>query len=133
MMAAQELANGISHSGHMYAMTRAGRHLTPAGELQETFDGMEQVKFMKRIAEMPDLSQVIRTLPRIKKHLLNPQNMRCAINATPQKISDSATQLESFIKDVAENRKERKPVRTNIIKVPLDLLDDSGPSRKLIT
>ncbi|MEQ2207429.1 hypothetical protein XENOCAPTIV_012267, partial [Xenoophorus captivus] len=46
MMAAQELANGISHSGHMYAMTRAGRHLTPAGELQETFDGMEQVIFM---------------------------------------------------------------------------------------
>lgn len=43
MMAAQELANGISYSGHMYAMTRAGRHLTPAGELQETFGGMEQV------------------------------------------------------------------------------------------
>lgn len=43
MMAAQELANGISYSGHMYAMTRAGRHLTPAGDLQETFGGMEQV------------------------------------------------------------------------------------------
>lgn len=27
----------------MYAMTRAGRHLTPAGDLQETFGGMEQV------------------------------------------------------------------------------------------
>lgn len=35
-----------------------------------------QVKFMKRIAEMPDLSQVVRTLPRIKKHLLNPVTMR---------------------------------------------------------
>uniref|UniRef100_A0A3Q2UFL3 Presequence protease, mitochondrial n=1 Tax=Fundulus heteroclitus TaxID=8078 RepID=A0A3Q2UFL3_FUNHE len=132
MMAAQELANGISSSGHMYAMTRAGRHLTLAGELQETFGGMEQVKFMKRIAEMPDLSQVIRTLPRIKKHILNPENMRCAINATPQKISDSATQLESFIKDIAANRKERKPVRANIVKKPLDPLNDSGPSRKLI-
>ncbi len=43
MMSAQELANGISYSGHMYAMTRAGRHLTPAGDLQETFSGMEQV------------------------------------------------------------------------------------------
>uniref|UniRef100_A0A8C7YSH8 Pitrilysin metalloproteinase 1 n=1 Tax=Oryzias sinensis TaxID=183150 RepID=A0A8C7YSH8_9TELE len=106
-MAAQELANGISYSGHMYAMTRAGRHLTPAGDLQETFAGMEQVwdtilfplpfdgrsvafvslkfevllfehqvKFVKRIAEMPDLSHVIRTLVRIKRHLLNPDNMR---------------------------------------------------------
>lgn len=43
MMSAQELANGISYSGHMYAVTRAGRHLTPAGDLQETFGGMEQV------------------------------------------------------------------------------------------
>uniref|UniRef100_A0A3B5MT50 Pitrilysin metalloproteinase 1 n=1 Tax=Xiphophorus couchianus TaxID=32473 RepID=A0A3B5MT50_9TELE len=133
MMAAQELANGISYSGHMYAMTRAGRHLTPAGELQETFGGMEQVKFLKRIAEMPDLSQVIRVLPRIKKHLLNPENMRCAINATPQIISDSEKELERFIKDVAENRKERKLIRANIIKKPLDPLDDSGPTRKLIT
>ncbi|XP_007552053.1 presequence protease, mitochondrial-like isoform X1 [Poecilia formosa] len=133
MMAAQELANGISDSGHMYAMTRAGRHLTPAGELQETFGGMEQVKFLKRIAEMPDLSQVIRVLPRIKKHLLNPENMRCAMNAAPQIISDSAKELESFIKDVAENRKERKLIRANVIKKPLDPLDDSGPTRKLIT
>uniref|UniRef100_A0A4W6CE33 Presequence protease, mitochondrial n=1 Tax=Lates calcarifer TaxID=8187 RepID=A0A4W6CE33_LATCA len=117
MMSAQELANGISYSGHMYAMTRAGRHLTPAGDLQETFNGMEQVKFMKRIAEMPDLSQVIRTLPRIKKHLLNPDNMRCAVNTTPQKLSDTAAQLESFIRDVAENRKERKPVRSDITEI----------------
>lgn len=43
MMSAQELANGISYSGHMYAMTRACRHLTPAGDLNETFGGMEQV------------------------------------------------------------------------------------------
>ncbi|KAM7400088.1 hypothetical protein PAMA_004675 [Pampus argenteus] len=133
MMSAQELANGISYSGHMYAMTRAGRYLTPAGDLQETFGGMEQVTFMKRIAEMSDLSQVIRTLPRIKKHLLNPDSMRCAVNATPQKMSDAAGQLESFLKEVARTRKERKPVRSNIIERPLDLLNDSGPSRKLIS
>uniref|UniRef100_A0A672JUE7 Presequence protease, mitochondrial n=1 Tax=Salarias fasciatus TaxID=181472 RepID=A0A672JUE7_SALFA len=48
MMAAQELANGISYSGHMYAMTRAGRHLTPAADLQETFSGMDQVRFLRR-------------------------------------------------------------------------------------
>ncbi|XP_053186415.1 presequence protease, mitochondrial [Scomber japonicus] len=133
MMGAQELANGISYSGHLYAMTRSGRHLTPAGDLQETFGGMEQVKFMKRIAEMTDLSQVIRTLPRIKKHILNPDNMRCAINATPQKMSDSAGQLENFMKEVSGTRKERKPVRSNIIEMPLDLHNESGPSRKLIS
>lgn len=135
---------------------------------------------MKRIAEMSDLNQVIRTLPRIKKHLLNPDNMRwvhitpadmssskstvwqmsvavsvlscfvefcclccrncrnltkwfwykkyyisstesvpyrCAVNTTPQKMSDTAAQLESFMKEVAGNRKERKPVRTTVVEV----------------
>lgn len=46
MMSAQELANGISYSGHMYAMTRSGRHLTPAGDLRETFSGMDQVQII---------------------------------------------------------------------------------------
>ena len=44
MMSAQELANGISYSGHMYAMGRAARSLTPAGHLQEVFGGMDQVR-----------------------------------------------------------------------------------------
>ncbi|XP_068427664.1 presequence protease, mitochondrial [Clinocottus analis] len=133
MMSAQELANGIPDSGHMYAMIRAGRHLSPAGELNEAFNGMEQVKFMKKIAEMPDLNKVIRTLPTIKRHLLNPDNMRCAVNATPQKMSDASAQLESFMKDVAGNRKTRKPVRSNIIERPIDPTGASGLSRKLIS
>uniref|UniRef100_A0A8C7PUL9 Pitrilysin metalloproteinase 1 n=1 Tax=Oncorhynchus mykiss TaxID=8022 RepID=A0A8C7PUL9_ONCMY len=128
MMSAQELANGISNSGHMYAMTRAARNLTPTGELQETFGGMEQVKFMKRVAEMPDLTQVLRTLPRIKRHILNPLNMRCAVNATPQKMSNAAGQLDNLMCNVSSNKKDRKPVQ------PLDSLapPGSGPSRKLV-
>uniref|UniRef100_A0A672JR02 Pitrilysin metalloproteinase 1 n=1 Tax=Salarias fasciatus TaxID=181472 RepID=A0A672JR02_SALFA len=105
MMAAQELANGISYSGHMYAMTRAGRHLTPAADLQETFSGMDQV-FMKRVAEMSDLSPVIRTLSRIKIQLLNPENMRW------DHISPAEREF-----DVAKTRKQRKAIRGNIIKV----------------
>ena len=44
MMSAQELSNGISYSGHMYALTRAARSLTPAADLQETLSGMDQVR-----------------------------------------------------------------------------------------
>lgn len=133
MMSAQELANGISYSGHMYAMTRAARHLTPAGDLLETFGGMEQVKYMKRVAEMQDLNHVIRTLPRLKKHLLNPQNMRCAINATPQKMSESSKHLETFLKDVSGNGKDLKPVRANTIQKPISPQLESGPSKALIS
>lgn len=42
-MSAQELSNGIPDSGHLYAALRAGKTLTPAGDLQETFSGMDQV------------------------------------------------------------------------------------------
>uniref|UniRef100_A0AAV2JTL0 Presequence protease, mitochondrial n=1 Tax=Knipowitschia caucasica TaxID=637954 RepID=A0AAV2JTL0_KNICA len=49
MMSAQELTNGISYSGHAYAMTRAARHLTPAGHVSETFSGMDQVLTRTRV------------------------------------------------------------------------------------
>uniref|UniRef100_A0A672P2J5 Peptidase M16C associated domain-containing protein n=1 Tax=Sinocyclocheilus grahami TaxID=75366 RepID=A0A672P2J5_SINGR len=123
MMSAQELSNGISYSGHMYAMTRAARSLTPTADLQEAFSGMDQVKFMKRIAEMTDLTSVLRKLPRIKRHLLNPENMRCAVNATPQKMSEAAGEVERFIGNIAANRKERKPVRPTVVEQHSGLID----------
>uniref|UniRef100_A0A672NXP3 Presequence protease, mitochondrial n=1 Tax=Sinocyclocheilus grahami TaxID=75366 RepID=A0A672NXP3_SINGR len=133
MMSAQELSNGISYSGHMYAMTSAARTLAPTADLQETFGGMDQVKFMKRIAEMTDLASVLRKLPRIKRHLLNPENMRCAVNATPQKMSDAAGEVERFMGNIAANRKERKPVRPTVVERALDPQAASSASRKLIS
>lgn len=47
-MTAQELSNGIPDSGHNYALIRASRTLTLAGELQEMFHGMEQVKWEEK-------------------------------------------------------------------------------------
>ncbi|KAL6467829.1 hypothetical protein MHYP_G00235060 [Metynnis hypsauchen] len=135
MMSAQELSNGISYSGHVYAMTRAARSLTPAADLQETFGGMDQVKFMKRMTEMTDLTSILRKLPRIKRHLFNPDNMRCAVNGTPQKIADTAVEVERFIGNIASLRKERKPVRPVIVERPLDPRAPSGSaaSRKLVS
>ncbi|KAI1901367.1 hypothetical protein AGOR_G00033660 [Albula goreensis] len=135
MAAAQELSNGISYSGHMYAMTRAGRTLAPSGELKEIFGGMHQVKFMKRIAEMPDISIVLRKLPRIKRHLLSKEHMRCAVNATPQKMSDASAEVEKFMGSITAKKKERKPVRPFIVERPLDpsAAPASAASRKLIS
>uniref|UniRef100_A0AAR2M2C1 Peptidase M16C associated domain-containing protein n=1 Tax=Pygocentrus nattereri TaxID=42514 RepID=A0AAR2M2C1_PYGNA len=135
MMSAQELSNGISYSGHVYAMTRAARSLTPAADLQETFGGMDQVKFMKRMAEMTDLTSILRKLPRIKRHLFNPDNMRCAVNATPQKMEDTAVEVERFMGNITSLRKERKPVRPVIVERPLDPRAPSGSaaSRKLVS
>uniref|UniRef100_A0A8C2IN20 Presequence protease, mitochondrial n=1 Tax=Cyprinus carpio TaxID=7962 RepID=A0A8C2IN20_CYPCA len=78
----------------------------PAGDLQRDGPG--------EIAELTDLTSVLRKLPRIKRHLLNPENMRCAVNATPQKMSDAAGEVERFMGNIAANRKERKPVRPTV-------------------
>ncbi|XP_051007405.1 presequence protease, mitochondrial isoform X3 [Acomys russatus] len=117
-MTAQELSNGIPDSGHLYAALRASKTLTPAGDLQETFGGMDQVRLMKRIAEMPDIKPILRKLPRIKKYLLNCDNMRCSVNATPQQMPQAEKEVENFLRNVGRSKKERKPVRPHIIEKP---------------
>ncbi|KAF5928002.1 hypothetical protein HPG69_014160 [Diceros bicornis minor] len=118
-MAAQELSNGIPDSGHLYASVRASRTLTPAGDLQETFSGMDQVRLMKRIAEMTDVRPVLRKLPRIRKHLLTCDNMRCSVNATPQQMSQAEKAVENFIGSLSRSKKERKPVRPHVVEKPV--------------
>uniref|UniRef100_A0A2K6LSZ2 Presequence protease, mitochondrial n=1 Tax=Rhinopithecus bieti TaxID=61621 RepID=A0A2K6LSZ2_RHIBE len=118
-MTAQELANGIPDSGHLYASIRAGRTLTPAGDLQETFSGMDQVRLMKRIAEMTDIKPILRKLPRIKKHLLNCDNMRCSVNATPQQMSQTEKVVEDFLRSIGRSKKERRPVRPHTVEKPV--------------
>ncbi|KAK2536502.1 Pitrm1 [Columba guinea] len=112
---AQELSNGVPDCGHLYATIRASKNLTPSGELQEMFSGMDQVKLMKRIAEMSDIKPILRKLPRIKKYLLNSDNIRCSVNAAPQQISEASKELEKFIKSIGRSKKERKPVRPHVI------------------
>lgn len=104
-MSAQELSNGIPDSGHLYAALRAGKTLTPAGDLQETFSGMDQVKVMKRIAEMTDIKPILRKLPRIKKYLLNCDNMRCSVNATPQQMPQAEKEVENFLRNVGRSKR----------------------------
>uniref|UniRef100_A0A8C3T895 Pitrilysin metalloproteinase 1 n=1 Tax=Chelydra serpentina TaxID=8475 RepID=A0A8C3T895_CHESE len=138
-MTAQELSNGIPDSGHLYASVRASKTLTPAGELQEMFNGMDQVKLIKRIAEMSDIKPVLRKLPRIKKYLLNSDNMRCSVNATPQQMSQASKEVENFLKGIARSKKERKSVRPHVIESPEPMpvgrerLNCSQITRKLIT
>ncbi|XP_039609483.1 presequence protease, mitochondrial [Polypterus senegalus] len=139
MMAAQELSSGIADSGHMYAMIRAGRTLTASGDLKEIFNGMHQVKEMKRIAEMTDLTLILRMLPRIKRYIFSQENIRCAVNATPSKLSDASREVEKFINGIARKKKDRKGSRPNIIEKPLNPLNEktfipgTGISRKLIS
>ncbi|XP_053571650.1 presequence protease, mitochondrial [Bombina bombina] len=114
-MSAQEMSNGIPDSGHTYASIRASRTLTPAGDLHELFSGMDQVKMMKRIAEMPDMSGILRKLSRIRKYILLSDSIRCSVNATPQQMSSASKEIEHFLLGIHRNKKERKAVRPHVI------------------
>ncbi|XP_049632256.1 presequence protease, mitochondrial isoform X1 [Suncus etruscus] len=118
-MAAQDLASGVPDSGHLYASIRAGRTLTPAGDLRETFGGMDQVRLMKKVAEMVDMQPVLKKLPRIQKHLLNGDDMRCSINAAPQQLAQTEKALETFLRGLGRSRRERKPTaRPHLVEKP---------------
>lgn len=56
--------------------------------------------------------------------------MRCAVNATPHKMSAAAEQLKTFMKDIAGNRHSHKTTRPNIVERPVEA---SGASRQLVS
>ncbi|XP_008050953.2 presequence protease, mitochondrial [Carlito syrichta] len=119
-MSAQELANGIPGSGHLYASVRAGRTLT--------------------VAEMADVRPVLRKLPRIKKHLLSGDNLRCAVNATPQQMAQAERAVGDFVSSLGRSKKEQRPARPHVVEKPASGSPGSsmhvhGPQivRKLVT
>ncbi|XP_077347236.1 presequence protease, mitochondrial [Lithobates pipiens] len=117
---AQDMSNAIPDSGQVYAQMRASRTLSPAGELQELFGGMSQVKIMKRIADMTDLGSVLRKLSRIRKYVLLSDNIRCSLNATPKQMPAASKEVEHFLSGIHRNKKERKAIRPNIVERPLN-------------
>uniref|UniRef100_A0A8C5MQR3 Presequence protease, mitochondrial n=1 Tax=Leptobrachium leishanense TaxID=445787 RepID=A0A8C5MQR3_9ANUR len=131
-MSAQELSNGIPGSGHQYACIRAARTLTPAGELDELFTGMDQVNLMQRIADMPDMSSILRKLSRIRKYVLLSDSLRCSVNATPQQIPIAAKEVDRFLAGLHRNKKERKAVRPNIVETSCGQTTESEDSKKII-
>ncbi|XP_064646562.1 presequence protease, mitochondrial-like isoform X1 [Lineus longissimus] len=99
-MTAADLVAGLSDSGHNYANTHAGSHLVPLGKAQEQLGGMEQVLLMKKIAEMTDLTPVVKSMQLIAEHVMNSNNIRCAVNASPESMSDVTKHTEDFLRSL---------------------------------
>lgn len=93
---ASDLALSISQSGHMYATMMACSSLAPASYLVEQFGGISQVLFMKRLAEMEDLTPVVEKLSTIAVHVLEGTQFRCAVNTSTEGKDMLETALESF-------------------------------------
>jgi len=95
-MFASDLAMSVSHSGHMYAMMMACSSLSPASYLVEQFGGLSQVLFMKKLAEMEDLSPLTEKFSTIAVQVLEGTQFRCAVNTTAEGRGGVETALEGF-------------------------------------
>nr|XP_033787421.1 presequence protease, mitochondrial [Geotrypetes seraphini] len=135
-MRAQDLSSGISEMGHKYATVRSSRTLIASGDIQEVFNGMEQVKLMQKTAEASEMKVILRKLSQIKQHILNGDNMRCAVNAGPQQMSGASKEIEQFLKGIHRSGKKQKAVQFRMIEKSLPFGSKTGHSnitRKLTT
>ncbi|KAG9511234.1 Presequence protease, mitochondrial, partial [Fragariocoptes setiger] len=99
-VAAAELADGVPHSGQLYAMRRAAQKLNSISALQERLSGLSYVAKMKDIASEEPVESVIDKLKRLSSIVFNAQNLRCSLNAEPQVIGEASNHVGSFLKTI---------------------------------
>lgn len=99
---ASSLANSISGSGHMYAMLCATASINPIDAQREAYGGLQYVSYMKQIAQMENLSPILKKLEEISEHMLNKNTMKCSLTIVNDN-SKAVKSLESFLHDIAGN------------------------------
>lgn len=99
---ASSLANSISGSGHMYAMLCATAGINPIDFQRESHSGLQYISFMKKIAQMKDLSPILKKLESISKQVLNKNTMKCSLTFVKDN-SKAVDSLESFLNTIPGN------------------------------
>ena len=107
------LENSIPGAGHSYAARSAASGLTPAARLRELWNGLKQLRLIKKLADktpdqLGDFADQMKTLAGV---LLQKDNFDCAITAEEASFSSLAPALESFF--------TRIPAGTRATSVPL--------------
>lgn len=99
---ASSLANSISGSGHMYAMLCATAGINPIDARRELCGGLHYVSSMKKIAQMEDLSPILKYLEKISEQILNKNTMKCSLTIVDDN-SKAVNGLESFLNTISGN------------------------------
>uniref|UniRef100_H2Z9Y4 Presequence protease, mitochondrial n=1 Tax=Ciona savignyi TaxID=51511 RepID=H2Z9Y4_CIOSA len=118
---AQELANSVSFSGHLFAMKSAARPLAPSAGYSEQFGGLTQVNFMKQIADSDDIDDIIMKLNEIALYVLRNNKdavSRFALHATPHAMSEATTSLTKFVENIQLSDVVGKKLNGTTLKVP---------------
>ncbi|XP_055343620.1 presequence protease, mitochondrial-like [Paramacrobiotus metropolitanus] len=101
-MSADMIAS-LADSGHSYAMSYSASQLRPAARLREEWSGLQQINFLRPLAEAGDLRPTLDKMRLIAKHLLTNGRMRCSLNTTPATMKGALDELGEFLSAVEDN------------------------------
>ncbi|KAG8193515.1 hypothetical protein JTE90_003727 [Oedothorax gibbosus] len=96
-LGAAELAQGVSRSGHRYAMRRACATLGPCAHREERAFGLTQIEYMKKLAEMENHKEVLEKLRKLSQVLFNKASLKCALNGTASSLKCGVEGLTKFL------------------------------------
>lgn len=94
---AADLADGISHNGHLHAIKRSSSSLSQTAALDERLSGLTFIARMKDMASKESIDEIATKLHGISKLILDPFNMKVAINAEPDCLRKTSDCLKEFI------------------------------------
>lgn len=94
---ASELAEGVSHSSHLYAIKKSSSSLSEVASLDERLSGLTFVARMKDMTSKESVDQIAAKLKIISSIIFDPFNLRCAINAESDAMPSTSESLKNFI------------------------------------
>jgi Zn-dependent M16 (insulinase) family peptidase len=99
-IAANNAAMSVSNSGHILAVRSASSGLTPSASMSEIFSGLTQVKFLKELSELEDLSDVVHKLACVAAEVLDCGSLRCAVNTGKSSLSTVYGTMDAFVQSL---------------------------------
>ena len=93
-----ELAQGVSHQGHQYALRRASSFFGGAYKFRELTSGMTSLAYFRLMAASQDkVKEIISHLEQIAQICFTSNSLRCAVNTEAATMRTSLQVLEKFI------------------------------------
>lgn len=91
-----DLTNGVTSSGHMYAISLAASQVSPVARVKENLSGLKFINRMKSIAQMKDLSSILDQMQRIASELLKKPQLRSSVNVNAESKDVALEGMKTF-------------------------------------
>ncbi|XP_071651416.1 presequence protease, mitochondrial [Temnothorax longispinosus] len=111
-MNAADLINGISHAGHLYAMSSAASLVSPIARAKESLSGLQYIARMKKVAQIRDLTPLMHSMQEIANRVLNKEHLRSVINLSEEHRDDVLNGIRAFY-DSLKGRSETPRIVTS--------------------